>query len=70
MNYITKDNTIIYAPSFNDELDNELLNNYKKIIFSDYNLNDGLFDAYDNYDFKYFEYQGNCFNQMIYNLPS
>ena len=30
MNYITNNDTIIFAPSFNDELDYKLLNNYKK----------------------------------------
>ncbi len=44
MNYITKDDTIIFSPSFNDELDYKLLNDYKKIIFSDYELNSSLFD--------------------------
>ena len=34
MNYITINDTIIFNPSFDDELDYELLKNYKKIIFS------------------------------------
>ena len=35
MDYITKDDTIIFSPEFNKELNSELLKNYKKIIFND-----------------------------------
>ncbi len=38
MNYMTKGDTIIFSPSFDDVLDHKLLNNYKKILFSNYNL--------------------------------
>ena len=36
MNYITKDQIIIFGPGFNDKLDPEMLTNYNQIIFSDY----------------------------------
>ena len=35
MKYITKDDTIIFSPKFNEYIDPELVLNYKKIIFSD-----------------------------------
>ena len=46
LDYITKDSIIIFSPYFNDKLDFDLLSNYKQIIFSDYKLNDKLFNAY------------------------
>jgi len=44
MYYITKEDTIIFSPEWNGPLDIKLLSNYKKIIFSDYELNDNLFE--------------------------
>ena len=69
MNYITKGDTIIFGPSFNDELDYQLLTNYQRIIFSNNELNNNLFDAYENNDINLF-YKNSCFNQSISNLPS
>ena len=51
MNYITNNDTIIFDPSFNDELDCQLLNNYKKIIFSICVLDESLFEKYENNNF-------------------
>ena len=48
MDYITKDDIIIFAPEFNSKLDPNQLLSYKKIIFSNYKLCDNLFDAYSN----------------------
>ena len=68
MNYITNGDTIIFAPSFNDELDSQLLNNYKKIIFSNYMLDESLFDAYANNNFEDLKYIDSKFNRLIDNL--
>lgn len=48
-NYITTDDTIIFSPKYNKPLDIELniQPQYKKIIFSDYELNNYLFEAYE-----------------------
>ena len=64
MDYITKDDSIIFSHLFNKELDSELLKNYKKIIFSDYELNETLFDRYEN---KNLNYIGSHFNQPLSN---
>ena len=50
VDYITKDSIIIFSPNFNDKLDIEFLSNYKQIIFSNYKLNDKLFNYYANND--------------------
>ncbi len=70
MNYITNNDTIIFAPSFNDELDYKLLNVYKKIIFSNYDLDNDLFEKYENNNFQGLENIVSNFNQSIDNLPS
>ncbi len=44
MNYITSGDTIIFTPSFNDELDSGLLKDYRQIIFSDFDFDDCLFE--------------------------
>ncbi len=44
--YITNEDTIIFDPKYDEPLNPELLINYKKIIFSDYELNNGLFKAH------------------------
>jgi hypothetical protein len=69
VDYITKEDTIIFSPYFNKELDSELLLNYKKIIFSNYELNENLFDAYENnnFYFYYFNYTSSKFNQPLSN---
>ncbi len=66
MNYITNNDTIIFSPSFNDELDYKLLNVYKKIIFSNYDL----FEKYENNNLENIKYIGSNFNQSVDNLPS
>ena len=38
MKYTTINDMIIFHPSFNDELDHQLLNNYQRIIFSNVEL--------------------------------
>ena len=40
--YITKDNTIIFDPEFNEPLDIDLLSKYNEIIFSNYKLQNDL----------------------------
>jgi hypothetical protein len=60
MEYITKDNTIIFSPEFDKPLVPELLLNYKKIIFSDFTLNYSLFEAYENNNLLYI---GSKFNR-------
>jgi len=50
MNYIEKKNTIIFNYKFNKVIDKELLSEYKKIIFND-------FDGY--------KFVGSNFNQKI-----
>ncbi len=69
MNYITNNDTIIFSPSFNDKLDYKLLNDYKKIIFSDFNLNNNLFEKYENNNFQGLSYIRSNFNQLVDNLP-
>ena len=54
MNYIANIDTIIFDSKFNDELDIGLISAYTKLIFSDYELNDKLFEYYTKdyfYDF-------------------
>ena len=68
-NYITKEDIIIFSPEWNSPLNIKLLSNYKKLIFSDYELNDNLFEKYEN---NYFS-NSNCiyskFNQEVNKLP-
>jgi len=52
MDYISYHDTIIFSPEFNKSLDSELLTNYKKIIFSNYELSNNLFGAYENNNFR------------------
>jgi len=68
MNYIIKEDIIIFSPEFNDKINKELLSNYKKVIFSDYELTDSLFDNYENNDFKNCKHVISRFNQKI-DLP-
>ena len=53
MNWITNDDTIIFGAEFNEKLDAELIYGYKKLIFSDYELNEELFEHYTNDDLEY-----------------
>lgn len=59
MDYITNEFTIIFSPKYNRPLEPELLSqsHYKKIIFSDWNLNDWilpdmLFKDHESENFK------------------
>jgi hypothetical protein len=65
MEYLTKDNTIIFSSEFNKPLEPELLLNYKKIIFSDFTLNYSLFEAYENNNFENLHRVGSKFNQPL-----
>ena len=51
MNWINNSDTIIFGPDFNEELDTVLISAYSKLIFSDYILNEKLFDSYANNNF-------------------
>ena len=68
--YITKDDTIIFGPSFNECLDHQLLTNYQRIIFSDYHLCYKLFDAYKNNKLTKIKNIMSKFNHPIDSLPS
>jgi len=68
MNYIIKEETIIFSPYFDEKIYDGLLSNYKKVIFSNYELTDNLFDNYENNDFKDCECVDSIFNQKI-DLP-
>ena len=50
--YITNETCIIFGPKYAKPLSPELLSqaNYKKIIFSDCKLDDGLFEKYEKYE--------------------
>jgi hypothetical protein len=48
-------------------MDPALLLNYKKIIFSNYELNYSLFEVYENNYFKNLHYIGSMFNQPLAN---
>ena len=56
---------IIFSPYFDKPLYHELLSNYKRIIFSDYNLCDGLFEAYENNNFINLIWINSKFNQPL-----
>ena len=65
MKYITKDSTIIFDPSYDEELDPGLLTNYKKIIFSNYILEDDFFEMYENNKINIFSYSRSKFNHPV-----
>ena len=67
VDYITNEDTIIFSPKFNKSLESKLLLNYKKIIFSNYVLNDYLFEAYENHSVYNFIFIGSKFNQHLTN---
>ena len=52
MNYIVRDDIIIFNFKSNKKLNLNLLSYYKKVIFSDYELNECLFDEYESKNFK------------------
>ena len=51
IDYITKDDMIVFSSTYNEVPSINLLSVYKKIIFSDYALDNYLFDEYFNQDF-------------------
>ena len=61
--------TIIFDPKYNDPLDINLISQYKKIIFSDYQLSEGIYNAYENNIFNNFIWVGSYFNQKVNLLP-
>ena len=70
MNWITSDDTIIFEPKYNKELNIELISAYKKLIFSDFvSLNKILFDYYLNNVYGAIYYKQNMFNKDVSNLP-
>ena len=71
MDYIVKNDTIIFSPEYGDEpLNINLLSRYKKVIFSNYELNEDLFDKYESNNLKNLIYIGSIFNNQIANLPN
>ena len=56
MSYITKDDTIIFSFDFDDKLNIELISNYKKVIFSNYELCKELFEKYEGKKIYFREY--------------
>ena len=63
MDYITEGDTIIFEPYFNSELDINLLLKFNILIFSNYQLNYKLFEAYKNNNFENLTYYRNHFNK-------
>ena len=69
MEYIQSSNTIIINYNFNEVQTNkyiEILKKYNKMIFSNYKLNDELFEAYEAYEaYKAYEtYKNDKFNSL------
>ena len=65
VDYITNKDTIIFSPNYNVLTDVNLLSLYNKIIFSNYELNEELFEKYENLDFEYLKWIGSKFNQKV-----
>ena len=68
MNYITKEDTIIFSPYFNENLDINLISGYAKLIFSNYVLDDKLFEDYENNNFNSLRFKYSKFNQKVNKL--
>ncbi len=68
MNWIANTDTIIFDAKFDEELDINTISSYTKLIFSDYELNEKLFESYANNDVYHFKFNENKFNQDISNL--
>ena len=66
--YLISD-TIIFEPQYNESLDINLISQYKKIIFSNYQLSDGICEAYGNNIFNNFKWIRSKFNQEVNLLP-
>jgi hypothetical protein len=67
VDYITNEDTIIFSPEFNLPLNPLILINYKKIIFSNYELTESLFDAYSNSNFSNKKMFSSSFNHPLLN---
>jgi len=65
--YITNKDMIIFSPEWNNPLDIKLLSNYEKLIFSDYVLNNDLFDKSKSWILVF---KKSKFNQEVNNLPN
>ena len=66
MDYIIKDDTIIFSPEFDKPLDSiGLIDIYKKIIFSNYELCEDLFEAYEKINIDCLEWKVSQFNQPL-----
>ena len=68
-NYITNNDTIIFSPDYNKELDINLLSNHKKIIFSNYELVNEIIVKYENDNLIDLNYSASIFNFQVNNLP-
>ncbi len=69
MKWISNDDTIIFDPEFNEKLDIELISGYKKLIFSNYELDEKIFQRYANDNFNVITYRVGKFNQDVSALP-
>ena len=72
MEYIESTDTIIISPEFNKVLTNkhiEIISKYNQVIFSNYELDDNLFEAYEK---KFFHIKPiySIFNNSVDNLPN
>jgi hypothetical protein len=65
VDYITNKDTIIFSPYYNETIAKGLLEKYNNVIFSDYELNEDLFDAYENLDFKGLKLIYSGFNKKV-----
>ena len=70
MLFIVKDDTIIFSSEYNEPIDINLLTNYKKVIFSDYELDKYLFDKYKTNKLENLKCKLSKFNKSVNNLPN
>ncbi len=68
MNWIANQNTIIFNTEFNEIIDISLISTYTKLIFSEYELNEQLFEHYSDNNFKGLKWIRSKFNQNVSNL--
>ena len=55
----------MYDPNFNKEIEVRLLEKYSNVIFSNYELNNKLFECYEKNHFNKFEHKSSIFNQQV-----
>ncbi len=65
VDYITNKDTIIFSLYYNGLIDIILSSKYNKIIFSDYELNEKLFEKYEKINFNGCNFIGSKFNQKV-----